>query len=262
MKTSYLPLSILVCILISFSACNDDEQNPLRFYNNAYEVPMGGIRYLGLESGNGNYSLEIGDIRIASAQSESGWTTPGGSAIYVHGILTGNTSLKVTDNATQESSILQIKVTDNYEALRLHHKKDEITSLLSVSDLFLVNNNARDVYFFRQSSAPTAFSDGLELITKGKYDFEQSNGQSYLTLTYAPNTSSPATSYRFIVPDIPYLLHRLNKNLNLGWDTLPINNTRTSEIVPPSYELQEDTEAGNKVSFQLTGMQIPEGILP
>ena len=43
MKTktlSYTP--ILFCILILWSACKDDADAPLRFYDSKYEVPMGG----------------------------------------------------------------------------------------------------------------------------------------------------------------------------------------------------------------------------
>lgn len=42
---------MLCCILTLLSGCKDDDDNPLRFYNSEYEVPMGGRRYLGLESG-------------------------------------------------------------------------------------------------------------------------------------------------------------------------------------------------------------------
>lgn len=37
---------MLCCILTLFSGCKEDEENPLRFYNSEYEVPMGGRRYL------------------------------------------------------------------------------------------------------------------------------------------------------------------------------------------------------------------------
>ena len=50
---------MLCCILTLLSGCKDDDDNPLRFYNSEYEVPMGGRRYLGLESGNGDYSLAV-----------------------------------------------------------------------------------------------------------------------------------------------------------------------------------------------------------
>ena len=66
---------MLCCILTLFSGCKEDEENPLRFYNSEYEVPMGGRRYLGLESGNGDYSLEVKDTRIASAGTETGCRT-------------------------------------------------------------------------------------------------------------------------------------------------------------------------------------------
>ena len=105
---------MLCCILTLFSGCKEDEENPLRFYKSEYEVPMGGRRYLGLESGNGDYSLEIKDTRIASAGTETGWTgVPAGRMIYVTGILTGQTYLTVTDNATQETCTLPIKVVGN-----------------------------------------------------------------------------------------------------------------------------------------------------
>ena len=79
---------MLCCILTLFSGCKEDEENPLRFYNSEYEVPMGGRRYLGLESGNGDYSLEVKDTRIARAGTETGWSgVPAGRMIYVTGIL-------------------------------------------------------------------------------------------------------------------------------------------------------------------------------
>ena len=60
MKTRTLSYSsILFCILLLWSACKEDADAPLRFYDSKYEVPMGGRRYLGIESGNGDYSLEM-----------------------------------------------------------------------------------------------------------------------------------------------------------------------------------------------------------
>ena len=53
MRPKHFYLFMLCCILTLLSGCKDDDDNPLRFYNSEYEVPMGGRRYLGLESGNG-----------------------------------------------------------------------------------------------------------------------------------------------------------------------------------------------------------------
>ena len=218
----------LCCILTLLSACKDDNNSPLRFYNDTYEVPMGGIRYLGLESGNGDYSLEVKDQRLVSAQVEQGWSTPGGSAIYVRGILTGKTTLKVTDYATLESCLLTIKVVDNYETMRLSRGYGSSLSengtaemLPGISDMFLINNRARDAYFFKQGPQ-TAFSSGLVLVAKGNYVLEPGmDDQANMTLTFTESVEHAEAltgSHKFILHGNPYILHRLDKNLNLNWD--------------------------------------------
>ena len=274
MKTktlSYTP--ILFCILILWSACKDDADAPLRFYDSKYEVPMGGRRYLGIESGNVDYSLEIGNPSIASAGIESGWSgVPAGRMIYISGILTGSTYLKVTDNATQETLTLPIKVVDYYEDLNLIHGSSSLRPngdenlLPGVDDIFLVSNAARDAYFFKQGQR-TAFSSGLELITKGTYALKQEDeNKATLTLTFSLD-ASPATEHHFTVWGNTYLLHRLDKNLHLNWGTPPIGETRTSPAPPPAYTLEEITEGaepgtGRQVGFILNYKEIPTGILP
>ena len=61
MKSKTLHLLILIFSAVYTISCHDDDPAPLRFYDNYYEVPMGGKRHLGIESGNGNYSVEIAD---------------------------------------------------------------------------------------------------------------------------------------------------------------------------------------------------------
>ena len=152
---------------------------------------MGGRRYLGIESGNGDYSLEIGNPRIASAGVESGWSgVPAGRMIYISGILTGSTYLKVTDNATQETLTLPIKVVDYYEDLNLIHGSSSLRPngdenlLPGVDDIFLVSNAARDAYFFKQGQQ-TAFFIGTRtdhqrnLCTETRRR-QQSHADSYL----------------------------------------------------------------------------------
>lgn len=274
MKTKRLAyLSTLFCILTLLNACKDDANAPLRFYDSAYEVPMGGIRYIGLESGNGDYSLEIGDTRIASAGTETGWSgVPAGRKIYVTGTLTGKTYLKVTDNATQETCTLPIKVVDNYEDIKLsHYHSSSIPNfdpnlLSGIDHIFLINNRARDAYFFKQGEQ-TAFSSGLEFITKGSYTLEQETAdRATLSLTFSVD-ATPATEHTFILWGNTYVLHRLDKNLNLNWGTPAIGETRTSPIPPPSYTLEEvtkegETGTGRQISFSVGYMEIPFGILP
>ena len=244
---------MLCCILTLLSGCKDDDDNPLRFYNSEYEVPMGGRRYLGLESGNGDYSLAVKDT----------------------GILTGTTYLTVTDNATQETCTLPIKVVDNYENMELLRSylsnlpNGDANLLPGISDIFLINNHARDAYFFKQGEQ-TAFSSGLELITQGSYKLEKEEGDDKkmtLTLTFSEDMATPVSDHKFIIWGNSYLFHRLDKSLNLNWNTPPIGETRTSPAPPPSYTLEEIAEGteigkGRQLSFSLSQQEIPAGILP
>ena len=191
---------------------------------------------------------------------------------YISGILTGSTYLKVTDNATQETLTLPIKVVDYYEDLNLIHGSSSLRPngdenlLPGVDDIFLVNNAARDAYFFKQGQQ-TALSSGLELITKGTYALKQGeDNKATLTLTFSLD-ASPATEHHFTVWGNAYLLHRLDKNLHLNWGTPPIGETRTSPAPPPAYTLEEITEGaepgtGRQVGFILNYKEIPTGILP
>lgn len=260
-------------MLTLLNACKDDANAPLRFYDSEYEVPMGGRRYIGLESGNGDYTVEIGDTRVASAGTETGWSgVPAGRQIYVTGTLTGKTYLKVTDNATQETCTLPIKVVDNYEDLNLNHYHSsslpnfDPNLLPGIDDIFLINNHARDAYFFKQGEQ-TAFSSGLKLITKGSYTLEQGTAdKATLTLTFSVD-AAPASEHKFILWGNSYLFHRLDKSLNLNWGTPSIGETRTSPVPPPSYTLEEITKegeagAGKQIGFTFSIKEIPFGILP
>ena len=277
MRLKHFYLFTLCSVLALLSSCKDDDPSPLRFYDTEYEVPMGGKRYLGIESGNGDYSLEIKDARIASAGTETGWSgVPAGRQIYVTGTLPGKTYLTVTDNVSMETCTLPIKVVDNYEDFRIIRgyrstsSSDESSTLLpGISDIFLINNSARDVYFFKQGEQ-TAFSSGLELITHGMYKLEKEEGnneKAILTLTFAENKTTNASDHKFIVYGTSYLFHRLDKNLNLNWNTLPVEETRTSPALPPAYTLEEIAEGvepgkGKQLSFSLSISEIPTGILP
>lgn len=273
MKPKQLILSFLLCTLVFLGACKEDDPYPLRFYHDSYEVPMNGIRYVGLESGNGDYSVEIENPQVAVAGVQKGWSATGGSLIYVQGILTGKTQLKVTDNVTQESKVLNIKVVDSYECLRIGTVKDPDTPqgqerlFKGIDYIFFVNNTAeRKAYFFKQG-VQTLLSSGLELVGEGKYTLERKNDpedENALLKLYYPDD---ATEHSFTLYGSAYILHRLNKNLNLGWNTKPVDETRTSVTPPSSYpgvleEVTADGGKGRKVSFSFEHIEMPEGILP
>ena len=129
--------------------------------------------------------------------------------IYVTGILTGTTYLTVTDNATQETCTLPIKVVDNYENMELLRSylsnlpNGDANLLPGISDIFLINNHARDAYFFKQGEQ-TAFSSGLELITQGSYKLEKEEGDDKkmtLTLTFSEDKMCIRDSFIYLQLD-------------------------------------------------------------
>lgn len=247
----------------SLMACSDDDPKPLSFYSDSYEVPMGGIRYLGLESGNGDYLLEVEDTGIISAGTEQGWTTAGGTAIYVRGLLTGETRLKVTDNATHESRILRVKVTDSYVALQLTAVSEAgVTTpawLEGARFLFLVNNAGRDAYLFHDTGRGTAFASGLELLRKANYELAYRDaGEAGLTLRQSPCAdSSLPDEQAFTLRTSSYWMHYLNMHLNLGWATSADGGTSAE----PEWYLLEESD-GCKTAFCIDYVEMPEGILP
>ena len=141
--------------------------------------------------------------------------------------------------------------------------------LPGISDIFLINNHARDAYFFKQGEQ-TAFSSGLTLITRGRYKLEkeeENNEKAILTLTFSEDAATPISNHKFILWGNAYVFHRLDKSLNLNWNTPPIGETRTSPAPPPSYTLEEIAEGteigkGRQLSFSLSQQEIPAGILP
>lgn len=204
MKTktlSYTP--ILFCILILWSACKDDADAPCGFTTANTKCPwrktLPRNRKWKRRLLSGNRKSPHRKCRNRKRLERSS----AGRMIYISGILTGSTYLKVTDNATQETLTLPIKVVDYYEDLNLIHGSSSLRPngdenlLPGVDDIFLVSNAARDAYFFKQGQR-TAFSSGLELITKGTYALKQEeDNKATLTLTFSlmphrlRNTISP-----------------------------------------------------------------------
>ena len=250
MKTRILGyVAFLWTITALFSSC-EEENAGLRFYEDSYEVAMGRIRYLGIESGNGDYTLEMENPLVALAGVEHGWTAiPKGNAIYVKGLLTGSTRLTVTDTATGENRVLSIKVTDYYETLR-----QDSTGLY----FFLVNNEAHDLYVFTRGEASLTGSD-LRLASTGRYDITREGDAHYLSFRYAGENGAEEVSDKYLVTDIhPYLLHRLDVKLDLHLNT----PAYTGEYIEYAAIAVTDTATGEEGGFALEELEMPKGILP
>nr|WP_320021503.1 hypothetical protein [uncultured Draconibacterium sp.] len=277
MKTkNVFKLLFLTFITLSIGACNDDDPEPLSFYNVAYEVPIHGTCYIGPQTGSGNYSLHVENPYMLSASEEEGWSNPAGMFL-VRGLLTGESILSITDNRTGETASLSVKVTDNYEALRISTlywdesiskiMENEHPVLSKIPFVFLINNKERDVYFADRSDENSLTSNGIEIQGKGTYSFTMEDDKYYLTLTYPEDESGEltddasviATPHKFeITQSSEFLRHRLDENLNLGWETI-------AKAYPDSLRGEAITMKGVNSNYQLDGkfeqIEIPIGVL-
>ncbi|TDN98944.1 hypothetical protein [Sunxiuqinia elliptica] len=263
MKTeNVFKLLLLTFVTFFLGACDDDDPEPLSFYYDYYEVPVNGTRYIGPQTGSGDYSLQVENPYLLSASEEKGWSAPDGM-IQLRGLLTGESILTITDNRTGETADLAIKVTDNYEALWISSLYwDESSSKIMDNEhpvfskipfVFLINNQARDVYFADRNGENSLTGNGIRIQGKGTYSLTMEDDKPCLTLTYAEDengqltddASAVSTPHKFeITQSSEFLLHRLDETLNLGWETI-------AKAYPDSLRGEAITMKGVNSTYQL-----------
>lgn len=180
--------------------------------------------------------------------------------IHNRGILSGQTTLTVTDNRTQEQCNLNIKVVDHYEVLRLSQNlystdKNYAPLPLNAEFLYLIDNKDRDAYFFGNGASTRVTSSDLILQGKGKYSFSEAEGKHYLTLTYQEDKVQ--ISRNFLLNSNEYALHRLDKYLHLDWNT-PAGEYEEIN----AFLLLKETDSGKELGTELITFEMPNGILP
>lgn len=274
-KSKFL-IPLLVFILMP--SCEKTEHESLFFYYDYREVPVNGTVLIGPKTGSGNYTLEVENPLLFSAEMQTGWSSAAGM-IAIQGWLKGDTRLTVTDNLTKESQKLKIKVTDNYEVMRISkaNKTDngEVppfpASLNTIEWICLVNNTERDLYLVnRESTSSTDYV--LKVRGKGTYTIDTEEGNCFMTFSYGVDEkgqptldeeSAKTVSYRFRMSINDLALHRLNQNLNLGLDTSMPGNWK--ELIRYDWEIgisMEGMDTAYKVfGTLLSSFEMPVGVL-
>lgn len=274
-KSKFL-IPLLVFILMP--SCEKTEHESLSFYYDYREVPVNGTVLIGPKTGSGNYTLEVENPLLLSAEMQTGWSSAAGM-IAIQGRLKGDTRLTVTDNLTKESQKLKIKVTDNYEVMRISkaNKTDngEVppfpASLNTIEWICLVNNTERDLYLVnRESTSSTDYV--LKVRGKGTYTIDTEEGDCFMTFSYGVDEkgqptldeeSAKTVSYRFRMSINDLALHRLNQNLNLGLDTSMPGNWK--ELIRDDWEIGIPME-GMDTAYKafgtlLSSFEMPVGVL-
>lgn len=266
---SYVNLFLLLAMTVFVVGCHgDNHPNALSFYENTYEVPIHGSRTVGIKTGSGNYSLQVGNPSLVSASKQDGWSNSSG-VFVIQGFITGETKLTVTDNKTGDICELGIKVIDNYETFRISMIKNEHPLFSKIPFLFFVNNVSRDVYFADMSGEKNIIDNGIRIKGKGSYHFSIDGDQTYLELSYAvdnhgeltDNTSFEVKKHIFdITKKTDFILHRLDENLNLGWNT-PGSNFSNEEVGLVMTMKDEETGFEIESSLETKSIEIPPNIL-
>lgn len=267
MKTkNVFRLLLLFLVTVLAVKCSDDETEPLRFYNDSYEVQIHGTRYIGVESGSGNYTIQVENSGIASASLDPDWSSEAGM-ILVRGLLTGETTLTVIDNETNETCSLLIKVTDNYEVFRVSKYENIHPVLSKMPFLFLINNDAKDLLFADMEGEKSITDNGVRVRGKGSYSLTMEDNKPYITLIYATDDNGALTDDANITPaphkfqitkSSEFALHRLDENLNLGWGTPSASYTAEQSFLTME---MEEVASGYLFETKLEQVEIPQDIL-
>lgn len=158
MKTRFL-LGALLLFVCSLAGCSDDDNNggnngsdsltPFSLEKTYYEIRLErSVTSIPIINGSGDISLSVADETILEANK----ILNEGGCIYVslQGKKKGNTTLTLTDNVTGDKETVEVKVTDCYIAYGIAESNHP--ALTSNIILYLINNEARDCYFFSRDN--------------------------------------------------------------------------------------------------------------
>ena len=189
---------------MGFGSCrsDDDEKKeicPLSFEKEYYEVPLLGNQSISIRGGNRNYSVTVEKTEILDVSVDLS-SSIGMGNLVITPKQKGETTVTIKDNIVNEEVGLKIKVTDSYLAYAI--KNSNHPALSQGTLVYLINNEAKDCYFFRNTGSGTGVTNTL--IAKGTYEFSvkieygignSSNtyGIPYLTLNYGSDINGNFT---------------------------------------------------------------------
>ena len=285
MKTKHLLGALLSFLytIIFFSCGNNDEKKiySLSFEKEYYERPLLGTTNITITGGNRDYTVTVEKTDILNIDVDLS-SSIGMGSLRITPKKKGETKVKVKDNITNETADLRIKITDSYLAYAI--KKGNHPALSNGTIVYLINNEAKDCYFFRYIESRDEIS--RTPIAKGTYDFftklESGSGNSsptyaipYLTLNYASDeqgnftdASTPPTPHKLRfelfdgVTSVNAVINLIQRYLKIDWEQL-INKalTRSDYLIIPTLKTTIDNTDYTIIGTLDTHPEIPENIL-
>ena len=285
MKTKHLLGALLSFLytIIFFSCGNNDEKKiySLSFEKEYYERPLLGTTNITITGGNRDYTVTVEKTDILNIDVDLS-SSIGMGSLRITPKKKGETKVKVKDNITNEIVELKIKIIDSYLAYAI--KKGNHPALSNGTIVYLINNEAKDCYFFRYIESRDEIS--RTPIAKGTYDFftklESGSGNSsptyaipYLTLNYASDEQGnfsdatvPPTPHKLRfelfdgVTSVNAVINLIQRYLKIDWEQL-INKalTRSDYLIIPTLKTTIDNTDYTIIGTLDTHPEIPENIL-
>ena len=249
------PFFIIISLFIT--ACNSDNNanepmSPFSLEKTYYEVRLWrSITEIPITNGSGDISLSVADKTIIEANKV---LNEGGSTyVSLQGKQKGSTTLTLTDNVTGDEETVEVKVTDCYIAYGIAESNHP--ALASNIMLYLVNNEARDCYFFTMDNIQHQLNNTP--IAKGTYEFfvtidagtgpaPQLYGIPHLRLAYPSdadgNFADEVSVHDFQIElygdgaSSPNCLEIIKAYLGVDWEEL-ISNATTKSVPPRDYTM-------------------------
>lgn len=263
-KTGILRITgwLFICAL-GFAACSKidngstdgrDRVYPLVFEKDSVEIRQGIVTGIEPVSCNGYNTLDVssGDTSLLRANViiiENG-TSHASGRMELMALRKGYTSLTVYDRIVKETVVLNVRITDFYLGMQLRSSNHPLFPEQRPGFLFLVDNDARDFYFF---SAKGEQPDAI--LQQGSYAFTVADNTPYLTLT--PGGGEP---YRFsLARNNASVYVLLNHFFHLGWESAAVAGTK--EIDRTMYLYMQDAATDKEISFVINDRPIPAGVL-
>lgn len=257
MKTiQFLGVVLLTLMSVCLSGCSEDNDGakeiyPIRFVEKSHEVRLFQAERIWFADGGGDYAVSVADEELLSATIDADTKN-----LSINGKKKGTTTVTIKDNRANEKVTLTIKVVDSY--LGFVSRNSNVPFFPLESDLFLVNDEQKSFYLFKQERGGSLPVEAP--ILTGQYETTVIDDGYYLKLTFTNDKEEEETHTYNITDSDQEVFSVMNKYLNSNWPNTSNDLTRSGG--PRIYLLgMKEVDTEYRAQWTLDLMTMPKGIL-
>lgn len=251
-----LGVVLLTLMSVCLSGCSDDNGEakkvyPIRFIEKSHEVRLLQTERIWFTDGGGDYTVSVADEELLSATINADTKN-----LSVTGKKKGTTTVTIRDNKMNEEVTLTIKVVDSYLGFVI--RRSDISFLPLQSDLFLVNDEQKSFYLFKQERGGSLPVETP--ILAGQYETNVTDDGFCLKLIFT-NDKDEEETHTYNISESDYeIFVIMNRYLNSNWPQP--SNDLTRSIGPRVYRLyMKEVDTEYSAQWVLDLMTMPKGIL-